>query len=194
MRKWVNEGWSLRYIFNYALALHGSYINNKSAPLPEGPNVRPELERFLRRLGYRLVLCELRHEQTGRAGKPFALEMKWQNTGSAPCYRPYRLVYRLTDQQGRARILIGKVTVNHWMPGSVDVFTDDFLREPPDLPPGRINDETDTIVLPNDLRPGHCQLAIGVVAQGSEQPIVQLGIEGRDQEGWYPVSDLQIEK
>ncbi|NQT38774.1 MAG: beta-galactosidase [Planctomycetes bacterium] len=35
MRKWVDEGWSLRYIVNYALALHGSYINNKSAPLPE---------------------------------------------------------------------------------------------------------------------------------------------------------------
>src|SRR5271157_4818945 len=56
MRKWVNEGWSLRYIFNYALALHASYINNKSAPLPSGEKVRPELERFLRRLGYRLVL------------------------------------------------------------------------------------------------------------------------------------------
>ena len=24
MRKWVDEGWSLRFIFNYALALHGS--------------------------------------------------------------------------------------------------------------------------------------------------------------------------
>ena len=34
MRKWVSEGWSLRYIFNYALACHASVINNKSAPLP----------------------------------------------------------------------------------------------------------------------------------------------------------------
>jgi len=31
MRRWVKDGWSLRYIFNYALALHGSYLNNKSA-------------------------------------------------------------------------------------------------------------------------------------------------------------------
>lgn len=38
MRKWVEEGWPLRFIFNYALALHGSVINNKSAPLPEGQN------------------------------------------------------------------------------------------------------------------------------------------------------------
>jgi hypothetical protein len=51
MRKWVAEDWSLRYIFNYALALHGSYLNNKSAPLPVADEVRPEIERFLRRLG-----------------------------------------------------------------------------------------------------------------------------------------------
>ncbi len=41
MRKWVNEGWSVRYIFNYALALHASYLNNKSAPLPDGPRFAP---------------------------------------------------------------------------------------------------------------------------------------------------------
>ena len=55
MNRWVKEDWSLRYIFNYALALHGSYLNNKSAPLPMADEVRPEIERFLRRLGYRLV-------------------------------------------------------------------------------------------------------------------------------------------
>ena len=49
IRKWVDEGWSLRFIFNYALALHGSVINNKSAPLPRG-NLASEVERFLRSL------------------------------------------------------------------------------------------------------------------------------------------------
>ncbi len=100
MRKWVNEGWSLRYIFNYALALHASYINNKSAPLPSGDNVRPELERFLRRLGYRLVLTELKHPSSTKPGAKLDLLMKWQNVGSAPCYKPYRLAYRLSNDQG----------------------------------------------------------------------------------------------
>ena len=84
MRKWVNEGWSLRYIFNYALALHASYLNNKSAPLPEGPDVRPEIERFLRRLGYRLVLKELKHPADVKPGEKLALAMKWQNIGLGP--------------------------------------------------------------------------------------------------------------
>ena len=67
MRHWVAVGSSLRHILNYALALHGSYINNKSAPLPAGENIRPEVERFLRRLGYRLVLKELKHPASVRS-------------------------------------------------------------------------------------------------------------------------------
>ncbi|OHB73865.1 MAG: hypothetical protein A2V70_11430 [Planctomycetes bacterium RBG_13_63_9] len=91
----TDECWSLRFIFNDALALHGSVINNKSAPLPVGKEVREEVERFLRRLGYRLVVRELRHPGQAKLGEKLALSMKWQNVGSAPCYKPYRLAYRL---------------------------------------------------------------------------------------------------
>jgi hypothetical protein len=48
MRKWKQEGWVIRFIYDYALRFHASYINNKSAPIPEG--TRPEVERMLRRL------------------------------------------------------------------------------------------------------------------------------------------------
>ena len=85
LRKWVDEGWSLRFIFSYALALHGSVINNKSAPLPEGEHAREEVERLLRRLGYRLVLKELKHPSKVRPGGKIQLAMKWQNVGPAPC-------------------------------------------------------------------------------------------------------------
>lgn len=117
MRKWINEGWSPRFIFNYALALHGSVINNKSAPLPPGVQVREEIERFLRRLGYRLVLNELRHSRQAKSGEMFKLAMKWQNVGSAPCYRPYRVAYRLTGSDARHRFFVGKITVDKWLPG-----------------------------------------------------------------------------
>lgn len=191
MRRWVKEGWSLRYIFNYALALHGSYINNKSAPLPEGPDVRPELERFLRRLGYRLVLKEMVHPAQARAGQPIRVTMRWQNMGSAPCYRPYRLAFRLAGPQGAQRVIVGKATVNRLMPGSVPVFSPPFLDSPPDLPPGPVTAIQETIALPADLSPGQYELAIGVVDDTS-QPVVQLGIRGRDSEGWYPLSRITI--
>ncbi len=192
MRRWVSEGWSLRYIFNYALAMHGSYLNNKSAPLPAGENVRQEIERFLRRLGYRLILRELSHPKQARPGDAVTVATKWQNTGSAPCYRPYRLAYRLIDEQGRSRVLIGNVTVEKWMPGTVDVFDERFLEEPPDLPPGEIVNVSDRVTLPQDLHAGEYSFAIAIVGERSFDPMVKLAIKGRDQDGWYPLSEIVV--
>jgi hypothetical protein len=194
MRKWVGEGWSLRFIFNYALALHGSVINNKSAPLPEGDGIREEVERFLRRLGYRLVLKELRHAKQTKPGETFKLAMKWQNAGSAPCYRPYRLAYRLTDDDGAHRVFVGRLTVDQWLPGEIELFTEEFFNQPADLPPGEVVDAADSISLPDDLPPGAHTLSIGVVGQEDIEPIVQLGIKGRSDDGWYPVSAVVITK
>jgi hypothetical protein len=193
MRKWVNEGWSLRYIFNYALALHASYLNNKSAPLPEGPEVRPEIERFLRRLGYRLVLKELRYPATVKAGGRFHLSSKWQNTGSASCYRPYRLAYRISNDNGYTRIIIGKTTVNHWLPGSVEVFTPEFFRNPPDLPPGEVTTAADTLSLPADMPAGQYTVSLAIVDQ-TQKPVVRLAIKGRGEDGWYPLGRVTVGK
>jgi hypothetical protein len=201
MRRWVKEGWPLRYIFDYALDMHGSYLNNKSAPLPEGENVRPEIERFLRRLGYRLVLKQLEHPSSVRAGEPLRLTMKWQNTGSAPCYRPYRVAYRLTnDSTARrggsrtARTLIGNLTVEKWMPGHVETFSEDFIKDPPELPPGPVVDVIDHVIVPADLPAGRYRLAVGIVGGKSTEPIVRLGVKGRIQDGWYALSEIEITK
>jgi hypothetical protein len=193
MQKWVNEGWPLRYIFNYALALHASYLNNKSAPLPEGPEVRPETERFLRRLGYRLVLKELKYPATAKAGGSFALTTKWQNIGSAPCYRPYRLAYRFSNDSGYKKVFVGKTTVNHWLPGSVEVFTPEFFRNPPDLPPGDVVSANDTVSLPADVPSGQYSVSLAVVDQ-SEKPVVRLAIKGRVADGWYPLGKVTVSR
>jgi len=194
MRKWVDEGWSLRFIFNYALALHGSVINNKSAPLPEGEHVQDEVKRFLRRLGYRLVLKELKHPKQAKTRETIKLAMKWQNMGSAPCYRPYRLAYRLTDGDGNHRVFVGDVTVNKWLPGEIELFTEGFFKQPADLPPGEIVNVADSIELTDDLSPGTYKLSIGIVGEEDTQPVVELGIEGRSEDGWYPLSTVTVSR
>lgn len=194
MRKWINERWSLRFIFNYALACHASYINNKSAPLSADENVRPEVERFLRRLGYRLVLTELKHPAKAQAGAKLELAMKWQNTGSAPCYRPYRLAYRLSHESGYNKAFVSTVTVNRWMPGSIEMFTEEFFKEPKDLPPGEVNHVKDTILLPKDLGAGTYSLSIGIVDPSTGLPVVRLGIKGRADDGWYSLSKVIVAK
>jgi len=194
IRKWVDEGWSLRFIFNYALALHGSYINNKSAPLPKDPEVRAEVERFLRRLGYRLVLRQLRHRRQVAPGKSLELYMQWQNVGSAPCYRPYRLAYRLERDGAVVVEQIGRVTVDKWMPGEIELFTEEFFAGPPELPPGEIVNVTDQLTVPAGVPAGKYTLAIAVVDPGTGKPVVQLAIEGRRADGWYPLSRLEVRK
>ncbi|HUT32472.1 MAG TPA: DUF4832 domain-containing protein [Planctomycetota bacterium] len=194
MRRWVQEKWPLRFIFNYALALHGSVLNNKSAPLPEGPEIRPEIERFVRRLGYRLVLSELKHPATAAAGKELALSMKWQNVGSAPCYRPYRIAYRLSNDNGFAKVLPSIIAVNKWMPGSVPLFTEDFYKGEWDLPNGEVNDVADKLVLPADTPAGRYRFSIAVIGENTLDPAIRLGIHGRAEDGWYPVSHLDVTK
>jgi len=192
MRRWVKEGWSLRYIFDYALDMHGSYLNNKSAPLPEGENVRAEIERFLRRLGYRLVLRQLVYPASISTGESLKMKMKWQNTGSAPCYRPYRLAYRLTSKAGGDKVLIGNVTVENWMPGHVDTFSEEFIKNPPELPAGPVIDVIDSVAVPADMPTGSYKLAIGIVGERTSEPVVQLGIKGRAPDGWYPLGEIEI--
>ena len=63
--------------------------------------------------------------------------MNWQNIGSAPCYRPYRLAYRLRGEPGLSKVLVSEITVNHWLPGSMELFTDAFLKQPGEYARGR---------------------------------------------------------
>jgi Domain of unknown function (DUF4832) len=91
----------------YVLNLNASWLDNKSAPIPTG--TRPETERFLRRLGYRLVLKQLDHDATVAPGAHLALDTTWENTGVAPRYGDYRLAVRLAIA-GRA--------VDSWYPMS----------------------------------------------------------------------------
>lgn len=190
--EFVERKWPLRWIFNYGLALHGSYFNGKSGKLPGDRNFQEELKRFLCRLGYRLILNELSHPAQVKAGDKLAIESKWQNVGSAPCYQPYRVAFLLTGQQGNRQLLFSQAAVKHWLPGSIELFTEDFFEQPKDLPPGEVNVVNDSLQLPPNIAPGEYTLSVGIVGAKDENPVVKLAIAGRAKDGWYPVSKIQI--
>lgn len=173
MRKWKQEGWDIRYIFDYALALHASFINNKSAPIPEG--TRGEVERLLRKLGYRLVLRRMEHPERVRAGSPLTLTMVWENAGVAPPCRDLTLGVRLTPAgtTGAFGSMYGTtVGFRGMLPG------EHLLKA--------------SFPLEADLKPGRYTLSIGVMDAGSRKPAVRLAIEGRDADGWYPLSTVEV--
>lgn len=171
MRKWKEAGWDVRFIFDYALRCHASYVNNKSAPIPDG--TRPEIERLLRRLGYRLVLRGVEHPASARPGGKTAVTLNWENVGVAPPYRDARVAIRLRPRVGGpASVVVTETSVRGWLPG----------RHHTEL----------TFEVPAGLGAGRHELAIGVVDPHSQQPVVRLAIVGRDPAGWYPVSQLEI--
>ena len=86
--------------------------------------------------------------------------------------------------------------MNRWLPGSIDLFTPEFFKEPKDLPTGDVNEISDKITLPADLPAGQYTLSVAIV-EGTA-PIVRLAIKGRaerrlvsaEQDSSYEVSGL----
>ena len=173
MNKWKQEGWDIRFIFDYALRCHASYVNNKSAPIPDG--TRPEIERFLRRLGYRLVIRQVEHEASARAGNPLGVTVAWENIGVAPPYRDYRVAVRLSrsnDPAAKPIVLQSTNSIRGWLPGPRTTEL--------------------SLNLGRSVQPGRYDVAVGVVDPINEAPAVRLAITGRDAQGWYPVSHLEV--
>jgi hypothetical protein len=102
------------------------------------------------------------------------------------------LAYRLQNDRGDIKITVGKVAVNHWLPGSINLFTEEFFKHPADLPPGDVNEVQETIPMSPDLASGDYTLAIAVVGEKDEEPVVRLGIKGRAGDGWYPLSKVAV--
>ncbi len=170
MRKWVDEGWDLRYIFDYGLELHGSYLNNKSAPIEEA--WLPEINRFLRKMGYRLVLRRLEHPGSLTAGGRLAATADWENVGVAPPYHDFRVAFRLAGAGGRNEVLVTDQSVQGWLPGE--------------------QHRSFAVTLPRSLPSGRYALSVGVVDPAAKRPAVNLAIAGRDADGWYPVSAMEV--
>jgi hypothetical protein len=173
MQDWVGKGFDIRRIFQYGLDLHGSFINNKGAKIPEGAPHRVEVEAALLKLGYRLVLRSLSHESSVKLGGPLAINAIWDNVGVAPPYHSFQLQVRLSPVDGCAEpvVLTSGADVRTWLPGQHQV--------------------ADTFQLPSTLTPGNWRLSVGVTGTPGV-PMLRLAIEGRDAEGWYPVSEFEV--
>ena len=89
----------------------------------------------------------------------------------------------MSNDQGYEKVFVGAVTVNKWLPGSIELFTEEFFKEPKDLPPGEVNDVTDSIQLPDDLSPGTYTLSIAIVGTGRHKACGAIGNQ-RPIRGW----------
>ncbi len=171
MRRWHDEGWDLDFILNWALDKHATYINNKSEPVPA--DYLPKVETFEKKLGYRIVLRSATFPQAAAPGAALEARMTWANVGVAPCYHDFYPALALADASGKvawSRVFEND-SIRSWLPGETSTALD--------------------AALPATLAPGAYTLLVGITDK-TASPAVRLAIEGRRDDGWYPLGTVDV--
>jgi uncharacterized membrane protein len=134
----------------------------------------PEINRLLMSLGYRFVLNNLSYPATATAGQQMTLTMAWRNVGVAPTYRNDVLAVQIRNSSGTPVLTSNTgIAVKNWLPGTTYTVTP-------------------TVTLPAGLTPGTYTVALGIVDPTTMKPVVQLAIQGRDANGWYPLGTVSV--
>ena len=167
--KWDEE--VVSHIFEEALKWHISSFNAKSSPVPEVWS--PLVDKWLNKMGYRFVVRQFLYPSYVYRQGQLSFTSLWENIGVAPIYKDYRLAVRLRNAQ-KTIILPTGTNIREWLPG--DIVCDDKLFVPYDAPLGKY------------------QLEIAIVAPVSFEPRVQLAIEGKTNDGWYGIGEIEIKE
>jgi len=168
---WDKQDWDVDWIFEEALRMHCSVVNGKSAPTP--PRFRPILNKFQKRMGYRLVLRKLQLPEVVQANSNMLVDWEWENIGVAPPYRPYSVVLELRGSGGRKIQLQSKADVRDWLPGKHYVLDTFKVPDPPE---------------------GEYEVFLGVLDPHYRTPDVMLAIDGRRDDGYYYMCKIKVVK
>lgn len=132
---------------------------------------RPLIDQWLKKMGYRFVLRSFSYPEFIPAGGKINFKSWWDNRDVAPIYKKYLLAFRLTNEK-RSEVLITDADINSWFPG-------DNLYD-------------NAVFVPLYMPVGIYKFQISIVDTQSHKPKVNLAIEGKDTEGWYPLGNLEI--
>ncbi len=168
---WKEQGWDADYILEQALRWHVTSVNVKSSAIPK--EWKQQFDNFQKRMGYRFLLRRLEYPRMTKPGAMMSIQSWWLNAGVAPVYRDYRLALQLKSDR-TSSVIVTDARLRSWLPG--DAVWDG------------------TVHVPNGLPAGNYQIAVGILDPGLGKPAIQMAIEGRDPEGWYPVGQVEIKE
>ena len=165
---WFTAGYDLDTIIREGYRYHMSVFMPKNVYFPAA--FRDRLLEFDRKIGYRFALRQLLMPLGAGRGKKIELQFFVDNVGCAPIYRPYRLAVRF-HQSGGAGIVMLKQDIRTWMPGHT------WFAE--------------TVTVPKDLAKGEARFDLGIV-DGRGAPKVWFAIDGRTDDGWHPLTSIDV--
>lgn len=169
---WVNQGWDVNYILNWALQRHTSALHNKNRTIPS--SAMTAVRNFMRKAGYRYVIREMSHPGSVQRGSSLPVNMKWANVGVAPTYGEYRLAFQLRNSSGAVvHQVVTTQAAKNWMPGEFGVSAN--------------------VSIPSGLASGNYTLAVGLVNPQTNTSEITLAITNSKVNGWYPLSTVSVQ-
>ncbi len=166
---WLDMGWDIDYIIAQSLKWHISTFNAKSSPIPAV--WKDKVDRWLKRMGYRLALRRFTYPETVEAGGSMEYSCWIENSGVAPCYKPFRFALRLMNEKD-ARVFTTDADILKWLPG-------DSVHD-------------GSLVIPADMPEGIYEMQAGIIDGAAMEPRVKLAMEGLQQDGWYSLGNIRV--
>ncbi len=170
MNDWYLQGWDIEYIISESLKWHISAYASKGTNVPEP--WRDRVADWVRRMGFRFEIHRCRFSSQGNPGGALDFEMLLSNSGVAPAYHNYAPVLHLTGA-GRMVELGLDVDIRTWLPGEDHQITQ-------------------RIKLPKEVPQGDYELSLGFPVPEYKGKTLELAIEGRNAEGFYPLGTVSI--
>lgn len=125
-------------------------------------------------MGYNFALEKISKISTVKQNVGVAVNMVWNNEGVAPFYYEWPVELSLIDANGKVvwtQLFDGGIT--EWMPGRTSVST--------------------ILNIPSSVKAGNYTLAIAVADKDTNEPAMNLAIEGGREDGRYPLYTLTVQ-
>ncbi|WNR42346.1 DUF4832 domain-containing protein [Paenibacillus roseipurpureus] len=153
---------------------HVSWLG-PSAPSqePYGGRLQPNIDRFLKTIGYRFVIAKESHEKKVRTGNSLHVKLNIINRGVAPFYFAWPLELSLSNEQG---IIVSRIQTNldirEWLPGAQEV--------------------SHVLPIPANLAHGIYIVNAAILNPETNKPEVDFAIDGRSSDGHYSLGTVEI--
>ena len=172
MERWLADGRDITQIVDDAIDWHASLAHNKSHYIPG--DYKAEVERLVMKLGFRLVLREIELDSTSNPGSNLDISMEWENIGIAPPYRDHRIAFRLRgSNDNTVGEEITDQSIKGWLPGKIS--------------------KNIQYSIPEEITSGVYQLETALVFHSASDRMVPIAIEGKMDDGWYLIGEIQVE-
>jgi len=170
IQSWVSNGWDVQGILNWMLDRHIMAFNSKNSAFNPPAAVVNMFIEFVRRMGYRHVIRSLQHAQTINVNSSSPFIMQWKNAGVARSHYGHKVALKFAKANGPEHVALGEAA--SFLPGDSEIIQN--------------------VTLPTYLTSGTYTVSAGVVHPTTRDTEVKLAISGRDTQGWYPLSSIQV--